>query len=490
MKCLAFMLSVLIYTIGNSQIQITQDTSNPTTSCNGTSDGFVNITVTGGQPPYTYDWSNDGSGDFDDPEDITGLATGSYTLVVMDDLGATETLNVFVDTPAPFTFTYIDVQNSCCGANNGSFEILALGGTPGYTYSIDNFVTTQNVGFFVNLFSGLYTLEVTDTNGCIGSTFVALSDNSFFDVNVNTGTTCGTQGTTTADVTVVGGCGTLIYDWEMDGLGDWDDSSSVFGLPPGTYDLYVADDGLCNDMIIVTISSGTDSVGVVLDSVQTNTCLGGSDGAIYPLVEYGAPPFTYDWDIDGLGDMDDNLILSNLPEGTYILVVEDSFGCTDTLEVPVGDGMPFDASITAFNDSLVADQTGDYQWVVCPAYTELVGDTNQSYTATQNGSYAVVFENQDGCIDTSDCVLVEGIGFKEKGGELEIYPNPANDVLRVIAEFPGELILIELNGKEVLQQHINVHQNIVNLESLDAGVYLLRIESPNRTFFQKLVIQH
>ncbi len=59
-------------------------------------DGEINITVTGGNPAYTFDWDNDGTGDFDDDEDLTGLAGGTYIVVVEDAAGctATETINL------------------------------------------------------------------------------------------------------------------------------------------------------------------------------------------------------------------------------------------------------------------------------------------------------------------------------------------------------------------------------------------------------------
>lgn len=60
------------------------------------SDGVIDITVTGGSTPYTFDWDNDGTGDFDDVEDLSGLTCGEYTVVVMCDAActATETITV------------------------------------------------------------------------------------------------------------------------------------------------------------------------------------------------------------------------------------------------------------------------------------------------------------------------------------------------------------------------------------------------------------
>ena len=60
-------------------------------------DGSINITVSGGTPAYSFDWDNDGTGDFDDPEDLTGISGDTYTVVVSDANGCEDTESILVD---------------------------------------------------------------------------------------------------------------------------------------------------------------------------------------------------------------------------------------------------------------------------------------------------------------------------------------------------------------------------------------------------------
>jgi hypothetical protein len=63
-------------------------------------DGAIDITVSGGNPPYTFDWDNDGTGDFDDTEDLSGLAEGIYIVVVKDDSGCEVSQNIEIGSQA------------------------------------------------------------------------------------------------------------------------------------------------------------------------------------------------------------------------------------------------------------------------------------------------------------------------------------------------------------------------------------------------------
>ena len=61
-------------------------------------DGEIDLTITGGMPTYVIDWDNDGVGDFNDDEDLSGLIAGTYFVTVIDAYGCSNTLSVVVGT--------------------------------------------------------------------------------------------------------------------------------------------------------------------------------------------------------------------------------------------------------------------------------------------------------------------------------------------------------------------------------------------------------
>lgn len=147
-------LSIPIITISNALV------TNATSGNNGS----VNITVSGGTGPYMYDWHQlNGSGTFGEPEDLTGLSEGTYTVTVKDInscayqqtfiVGGTSSINLTLDS---------QTNVSCYGSNNGSFTVSAFSGIEPYIYSIDNFATSQTTGTFTNLPPGSYIVKARD----------------------------------------------------------------------------------------------------------------------------------------------------------------------------------------------------------------------------------------------------------------------------------------------------------------------------------------
>jgi len=137
----------------------------PTTDllCNGDTNGAVNIDVTGGTPPYTYDWDNDGMGDNDDTEDLTDLPAGTYNITVTDDSGCAVFGSATITEPDALIATATDDAILCNGDADGDIDLTVTGGTMPYTYDWNNAPDVEDPS---GLSGGIYTVTVTDMNGC------------------------------------------------------------------------------------------------------------------------------------------------------------------------------------------------------------------------------------------------------------------------------------------------------------------------------------
>jgi uncharacterized protein YdbL (DUF1318 family) len=201
--------------------------------CSGESTGSIDLTVTGGTQAYTYDWDNDGTGDYDDPEDLNNLSAGSYSITVLDANGCSESASVTIVQPdfaLELLTTHTDVD--CNGNNIGSIDLTVTGGTSPYTYDWDNDGTGDNddTQDLSNLFAGTYTVVVYDAFGCSDTTSVTIIQPDFelelstAQINVD----CNGNNIGSIDLTVTGGTQPYTYDWDNDGTGDNDDAQDLF----------------------------------------------------------------------------------------------------------------------------------------------------------------------------------------------------------------------------------------------------------------------
>lgn len=180
----ACVADVTIQMVGG--LTITEDASQDIT-CNGDNDGSVSTTITGGTSPYIIDWDNDGTGDNDDLEDLTGLSGGTYTLNVSDQSGCTAQLIVVITEPAVIDATLATDNISCVGELDGAIDMTVTGGTGAYTFDWDNDGTgdTDDAEDLTGLTFGNYEVEIIDANGCS-----ALFNATIFDASpVNIGVT-------------------------------------------------------------------------------------------------------------------------------------------------------------------------------------------------------------------------------------------------------------------------------------------------------------
>jgi hypothetical protein len=142
----------------------------------------------------------------------------------------------------------------------------------------------------------------------------------------------------------------------------------------------------------------------------------------------------------------------------------------------------FGAVLNALQDS------ANYQWVSCTnAFAPVVGATSQTFTAFENGSYAVIVV-YNGCADTSSCFNVNGLGIEEDNNSNTwlIYPNPNNGNFTIKATQEMHFELMDYTGRIINTYHL-LNGSIQVSENLSAGMYFIR-ERENGSI-QKLIIK-
>ena len=221
--------------------------SSVSVSCNGGTDGSIDLTVSGGTIPYTYLWNNPGAST---SQDIAGLSAGAYSVTVTDGNGCTETLSVQVVEPTPLALSTVEAHVSCNRGTDGSIDLTVSGGTAPYTYLWNDPLasTTQDLS---SLGIGTYAVIVTDNNGCTATINATITEPLALTLatsGVNISCNGGADGS--IDLTVNGGTTPYTYLWSDVAASTTEDLS---GLSAGTYSVTVTDSNACTQTASLTL---------------------------------------------------------------------------------------------------------------------------------------------------------------------------------------------------------------------------------------------
>lgn len=119
---------------------INLDVSVTNVTCNGGNNGAIDLTVSGGLPPYNYDWSN--MPGTSNPEDQSNLSAGIYVVTVTDANGCTAVISATITQPT-IILTVSTTPVSCNGGSNGAINLTATGGTMPYSFNWSNGSSTE-----------------------------------------------------------------------------------------------------------------------------------------------------------------------------------------------------------------------------------------------------------------------------------------------------------------------------------------------------------
>jgi uncharacterized repeat protein (TIGR01451 family)/gliding motility-associated-like protein len=237
--------SVQTYLVESNQAQVTalqlpdlQLVSASDVGCYGDESGMISVEVIGGLAPYTVVWSHDAAQTGFEASD---LPPGTYTVTIEDALGNTDELSQTIEEPdGPLNGVLSAVDILCAGESTGSIDIEITGGTTPYAYAWSNASTEQDLE---GVPAGIYSVLVTDANGCTWSDTTALEEPEEAMMISNTAVVnvvCENDPTGSISFEIGGGNPPYNYSWNNNAT-----TQTLANLTGGDYSVTVSDANGC-----------------------------------------------------------------------------------------------------------------------------------------------------------------------------------------------------------------------------------------------------
>jgi len=382
-------------------------------ACRGENEGIAAASVSGGIEPYTYFWSP-GSQTTDT---ATGLSAGTYTVTVQDSLGAcSETASVTITQPSTGLAVRAGAINevSCNGSSDGRANADVYGGVSPYTYSWSNgssIASTNNPTGKV-LSAGVYTVTVTDMNGCSATAMTIISQPNPMRDSVKAITNVECNGGNGGTATIGGKGGNYPYNFV------WSTGSTLAtatGLSAGTYSVIITDQmGCTNTVTGITITQAS----AIRDSVASAaypSCNGGMGSATIGVTG-GAMPYTYTW----TGGVSTTATASNITSRTYTVTIKDANSCSSTLVFTLTQPVAIRDTIVSSDKVNVSCNGGNngsatvgVRYGTSPysfAWSPNVSST-ASATGLSAGVYSITVTDSNGCSSSVAKLTIEQPGI-------------------------------------------------------------------------------
>jgi uncharacterized delta-60 repeat protein len=496
-----------------SSITATTDITN--VSCFNGADGEIDITPSGGVLPYTFDWGGTAA------EDRTGLTAGTYTVAISDVNGCT-LVHAQVNQPtSPLSGTALLTNVSCFGDSNGAIDLTPAGGTMPYTVEWN---TGELLEDRTGLTAGTYVADVLDDNGCSITVSYLLTQpspivSSFSVSNCNAYTwntqTYTASGAYTHVYTAANGCDSTVTlnltinpattsSMAHTACNSFTLNGQTY-TSSGTYTQNLVSTAGCDSTLTLNLTINHTTASSVAHTAcnsftlngQTYTSSGtylqhlanavGCDSVLtLNLVVLNPTTSLITQTACGSFTLNGQTYASS---GVYTQNLVNVAGCdsTLTLDLAIHD-LPLVSAVDNGNGFLTASGAAFYQWMDCATGTAIAGAVSQNFTVLVDGTYAVIGTSNDGCEDTSACVVINYLGLKEQGiPGIYLAPNPTMDI--IVIQFEGEnakLVIRDSQGKIMGAESI-VPGDQISMKSYANGVYIFEIETAKGRGISKVV---
>lgn len=382
-------------------ITISSSQTNSPLTCNGDSDGTIDVSITGGvgDPScFTYQWSEAGLSGLN----LTNLTSGSYTLTVTDCVGFTAITTIDIAEPDAVTGTTQETSPvSCFGGADGTASVQASGGSGTFTYSWENGQTNATV---TGLTAGSHSVTITDNNGCTGVASVSITQPAAITASINAGPTiCAGASNGTATVDPAGGTAPYTYLWDNNETGN-----TASGLTAGAHTVTITDANNCVSTATVNINAYP--VIAVNFATQDVSCLNGANGAATAQPTGGSGSgYTYLWE-----DGSTAATVDALAAGVYSVTITDDNGCTNTASVTIVEpivSVTQTSAVTCFGGAdgsatvSITNANSNY------TYAWDNGETAATATMLDAGSHSVTITDDLTCQDVQTVMITEAAEF-------------------------------------------------------------------------------
>ena len=491
--------------------------------CFGASNGSIDLTVTGGTPGYTYDWTT-----LNTTEDLSNLSGGFYQCIIMDTNGCDKVVSVAISEPQQLVGALSSVTNaSCFGDCDGQIIGFGAGGTSPYTY-LWNDPSAQTNDTISNLCYGSYLMQVSDTNGCVAYSNATINQPlPLTNITTTWSSDCfSTNGSALANP--LGGTGPYTYVWDGAPAVSND---SIGLLAVANYYVDVIDANGCMTTENFTIGSNTNPVEICVVTVDSNnqnlivwekpvaTNIAGFNifrniAGIYTQVGYqpydsisqyvdndfGIDPevTSYRYKIAVLDSCGNESELSSFHE-TIHLTASNGLGGVVNLIWDDYEGFPFSEY------EIWRDTTGNGDWetintVLSTSFTYVDNTVPASATTLRYAIEVVMPQTctaekaQDHNTTRSNRHTIAAPNPSSMQelilSQANVYPNPNEGIFTInVKSTNWSYSLLDMSGKLISTEMVSETNKQIDMQTLETGIYLMKINLGESFIYKKVIKQ-
>lgn len=376
-------------------------------SCFGGSDGSIDLEIIGGNTPFLYNWNTGATS-----QDLANIPSSVYTINITDATNCTISRDVIITEPQQLTAVTNTTSVSCFGDSTATANIQINGGIS--PYILDWGVTDTSA-----MWAGFHSYTITDDNNCKYTDSVEILQNDSMQINYTiTDIQCYGEFTGSIELQIAQGTGTPPYYYTWLGPNNFSSNSEdLYNLESGSYSLEILDANLCSQQLQLYVNqpqqlSQTTNISISNYSGYNIRCKGENSGWIELSVSGGYGPYSYLWNN---GDQTDSIY--NLYAGSYSVIITDSLGCTENLNInlneplsyisaevlPTSNFNGFNISCFSFNDGSVTVNPTDG---ISPyTYFWNTEETTKSINNLYSGYYEVLVYDNNMCLAIDSITL-------------------------------------------------------------------------------------